>query len=195
MSIWDNWDRKRRRRLPFFPDIDRMIDDMEEEMAEFFKELEEDIPKDKATETMLPDGSVKKEFGPFVYGYSVKIGPDGKPIIREFGNMKPDYSNEAKKPYSLQDSREPLVDVIEEPDQVKIVTELPGVEKNEIDLYATSRTLTINVNNPQHRFYKELDLPFEVEENSATSTYKNGVLETVLKKKQEQGIGRNINVQ
>jgi HSP20 family protein len=195
MSIWDNWDRKRRRRLPFFSDVDRMIDEMEKEMAEFFKEMEEELPKDKATETVLPDGSIKREIGPFVYGYSVKIGPDGKPVVREFGNMKPDYSSEAKKPYSLQDAREPLVDVIEEPDQIKVVTELPGVEKDEIDLYATSRSLTINVSNPQRRFYKQLDLPAEVDESSASSTYRNGILETVLRKKADAGGGRTIRVQ
>jgi len=27
--------------------------------------------------------------GPFVYGYSFSMGPDGKPVIREFGNVKP----------------------------------------------------------------------------------------------------------
>ena len=109
--------------------------------------------------------------------------------------MKPDYSAEAKKPYSLQDAREPLVDVIEEPDQIKVVTELPGVEKDEIDLYATSRTLTINVSNPQRRFYKQLDLPAEVDESSASSTYRNGILETVLRKKADAGGGRTIRVQ
>jgi len=25
--------------------------------------------------------------GPFVYGYSMTMGPDGKPIVREFGNV------------------------------------------------------------------------------------------------------------
>jgi hypothetical protein len=26
--------------------------------------------------------------GPFVYGYSMTIGPDGKPRVREFGNVR-----------------------------------------------------------------------------------------------------------
>jgi HSP20 family protein len=195
MTIWDKWEKKRRRRLPIFPDVERMIDEMEKEMAEFFKEIDEKLPDESASETVLPEGSIKKEHGPFVYGYSVKIGSDGKPVVREFGNLKPDFSAEAKKPYSLQEAREPIIDVIEELDQIKVVTELPGVEKNEIDLYTTNRTLTINVNNPHNKYYKQLDLPCEVDEASASSTYRNGVLETVLKRKGEKGPGKNIKIE
>jgi HSP20 family protein len=28
-----------------------------------------------------------REIGPLVYGYSATIGPDGKPNVREFGNV------------------------------------------------------------------------------------------------------------
>ena len=30
-----------------------------------------------------------RDIGPIVYGYSMTIGPDGKPRIKEFGNVKP----------------------------------------------------------------------------------------------------------
>jgi HSP20 family protein len=49
-----------------------------------------------------------------VYGYSVKIGPDGKPVIREFGNMRPNIGRRRKAPFNLQDHRDPLVDIVEE---------------------------------------------------------------------------------
>ena len=173
-----------------------MVDEMEKEMADFFKELESDMPEDLAQSHKRPDGSMKKEYGPFVYGYSVKIGQDGKPVVREFGNMKPTIpGGEDKKPLSLQEAREPLVDVIQEPDQIKVIAELPGVEKDDIQLFATEKTLTLDVTNPEHRYHKELELPFEVDEDSVTSTYRNGVLETVMKKKRESGSGRTIKIQ
>ena len=169
---------------------------MEKEMADFFKQLEGEIPGDLSHGHILPDGSVKKEYGPFVYGYSVKIGPDGKPVVREFGNMKPNtLGGEDKKPLSLQEAREPLVDVIQEPDQVKVIAELPGVEKDDIQLFATERTLTLDVTSPDHRYHKELELPFEVDEDSASSTYRNGVLETIMKRKRERGSSRSIKIQ
>jgi len=196
MSFWEEWEKRRKRGSPFFfPDLERMVNEMEKEMADFFKEIEGQIPDDLAQEHTQPDGSVKKEYGPFVYGYSVKIGPDGKPVVREFGNMKPNtVGGEDKKPLSLQESREPLVDIIEEPEQIKIITELPGVEKDDIQLYATERALTIDVTNSEHRFHKELELPVEVDENSAVSTYRNGVLETIIKKRGERGSGRAVKI-
>jgi HSP20 family protein len=197
LSFWEEWEKRRKRGSPFiFRDIERMIEEMEKEMADVFKELEGQIPEDLAQEHILPDGSVKKEYGPFVYGYSVKIGPDGKPVVREFGNMKPNANvGEDKKPLSLQEAREPLVDIIQEQDQIKVIAELPGVEKEDIQLYATEKTLTIDVTNPEHRYHKELELPFEVDEDSAASTYRNGVLETVIKRKLEKGSGRTIKIQ
>ena len=197
MSFWEEWEKRRKRGASFFfPDLDRMVEEMEKEMADFFKEIEAEVPEDMAQEHVLPDGSVRKEFGPFVYGYSVKVGLDGKPVVREFGNMKPNSSvGDDKRPLSLQEAREPLVDVIQEPEQVKIITELPGVEKEDIQLFASERSLTIDVTNPEHRYHKELELPFEVDEESATSTYRNGVLETVIKRKRDRGSGRNITIQ
>ncbi len=197
MSFWDEWEKRRKRGPPFiFPDLDRMIEEMEKEMADFFKEIEGEIPEDLAQEHILPDGSIKKEYGPFVYGYSVKIGPDGKPVVREFGNIKPNpVGGEDKKPLSLQEAREPLVDIIEEPNQIKIITELPGVEKDDIQLYATEKTLTIDVTNPEHRYHKELELPVQVDQDTATSTCRNGVLETIIKKKRDKNTGHVIKIQ
>ena len=173
-----------------------MVEEMEKEMADFFKEIDAEVPEDMAQEHVLPDGSVRKEYGPFVYGYSVKVGSDGKPVVREFGNMKPNPSvGDDKRPLSLQEAREPLVDVIQEPEQVKIITELPGVEKEDIQLFASERSLTFDVTNPEHRYHKELELPFEVDDESATSTYRNGVLETVIKRKRDRGSGRSITIQ
>ena len=197
MSFWEEWEKRRKRGGSFFfPDLERMVEEMEKEMADFFKEIDAEVPEDMAQEHVLPDGSVRKEYGPFVYGYSVKVGSDGKPVVREFGNMKPNPSvGDDKRPLSLQEAREPLVDVIQEPEQVKIITELPGVEKEDIQLFASERSLTIDVTNPEHRYHKELELPFEVDDESATSTYRNGVLETVIKRKRDRSSGRSITIQ
>ena len=78
-----------------------------------------------------------KQYGPFVYGYSMSIGPDGKPNVQEFGNVKP-----SKRPgaFGIQQPalepketrQNPPVHVINEQAQVRVVAELPGVEKSEI---------------------------------------------------------------
>jgi HSP20 family protein len=195
MSFWDDWIKRfRERRGFFFPEIDRLMEEMEREMAESFRDMENVMPRDMVRVRRLPDGSVKREYGPFVYGYSVKIGPDGKPIIREFGNIKPGPGREGEPPLNLQDRREPLIDLIEEDEKIKVVAELPGVEKEDIKLYVSRDTLTIDVDTPERRYRKELDLPFEIEETSATSNYLNGVLETTLTKKKRTGRGTQIKI-
>lgn len=196
-----DWFERRRRRFPFFSrwflsDIDEMMRDMERMMGEMFKEFTDRIPKDLVKERKLPNGRVIRGIGPLVWGYSITVGPDGKPVVREFGNLKPSFRERPwEPPFSLKEEREPLVDVIESDDEIKVVAELPGVEKNDINLYATSNTLTINVDTEERKYHKELELPAEVEPRSAKSTYKNGVLEVTLKKvekKKPRGVSINI---
>jgi HSP20 family protein len=195
MSFWDEWFKRFGRRSSIFGDIDRMIEEMEKEMAEAFKEMENRMPEEMYRERRLPDGSVRREYGPFVYGYSVKIGPDGKPVIREFGNMKPGLTGEGRTPLNLTDRREPLVDLIEDDETVKVLAELPGVEKKDIRLRATDHGLTISVENPIRKYYKELEFPVEVDERSGKSTYINGVLEIVFRKRQGDDSGTEIKIE
>jgi len=162
---------------PFFGDIDQMFRQMEKMMEEEFKNFTEKVPKDYVKERKLPDGSTVKEWGPFVYGYSMKIGPDGKPEIQEFGNLK-----KSLKGPEVKEEREPLVDVVETDSEVRVVTELPGVEKTDIKLHGTEDSLTVSVDTAQYKYYKEVTLPVKVRVKDAKSTYKNGVLEVVIPK-------------
>lgn len=192
--VWDEFFEdwfKRRRRFPFFREFNEVFRDMERIFEEAFKEFRE-MPEGLAREKRLPDGRVVREYGPIVYGYSVTIGPDGKPIIREFGNVKP-----SMKPglLDIKNEREPLVDIMEEAETVKVVAEVPGVERNDIQLYGTERNLTIKVDTPTRKYFKEVELPAEVDPKSAKSTYKNGVLEVILKKTVPKPKGEPIKIE
>jgi HSP20 family protein len=177
---YPEWNKRRRFPLdkdPFFGDIDHMLREMEKMMEEEFKDFTAKVPKDYVKERKLPDGSTVKEFGPFVYGYSMKIGPDGKPEIREFGNIK-----KSLKGPQVKEEREPLVDVVETDGEISVVVELPGVEKSDIKLHGTEDSLEISVDTPQSKYYKEVTLPAKVKVKEAKSSYKNGVLEVVFPK-------------
>jgi HSP20 family protein len=196
MSSWDDWFKRfRERRGLFFPEINKLIEDMEKEMTEAFRDMENAMPRDMVRVRRQPDGSVRREYGPFVYGYSVKIGPDGKPIVREFGNIKPGKGGEGQPSLDLQDMREPLIDVIEEENAVKVVAELPGVDKKDISLFLSDNVLTINVDTPERKYHKKLSLPTEVDESSTRSTYTNGILETVLTKRKRRDKGTKIKIE
>lgn len=185
---------KRRRRYPFFrswffEDVDKMFREMEKMMEEEFKTFTSKVPKNYVRERKRPDGTTIRELGPFVYGYSVKIGPHGKPEIREFGNVKPSRFGP-----QVKEEREPLVDIIDTDGEVHIVAELPGVEKNDVKLHGTENTLTISVDTPQHKYYKEVELPANVNAKEAKTHYKNGVLEVTLPKTKEEKKGEPINI-
>lgn len=197
-KYWD--ERSRRRRWPFFrrflfDDIDEIFREMQEMIDKEFKDLAERVPRDLVRERELPDGSKAREWGPFVYGYSVTIGPDGKPQVREFGNIKPE-AKFGKPQIKITEEREPLVDIMSTDGEVKVVAELPGVEKNDIKLKGTEKTLTISVDTPRRKYYKEVELPARVEPKNAKSTYKNGVLEvTVQKRKEEKPVVEPIRIE
>ncbi len=197
MSIDDDYPEwfKRRRKIskdPFFGDVDDMFREMEKMMDEELKNFTEKVPKEYVKERKLPDGSTVKELGPFVYGYSMKIGPDGKPEIQEFGNIKKGFKGAPQ----VKEEREPLVDIIDTNGEVRVVAELPGVEKGDIKLHGTEDSLTISVDTLQSKFYKEVDLPAKVKVREASSSYKNGVLEVVLPKAQSENKpkGEPINI-
>ena len=199
------WFRRRIRRIPFardwgLGDVDEMMRDMEEMMQKEFREFTTRIPKDYVRERKLPDGSTEKEWGPFVYGYSMTIGPDGKPQIREFGNVKPSLKPEPSGTHrpslDVKEEREPLVDVMSANNEIRVVVELPGVDKEHIKLQGTEKTITISVDAPQRKYYKEIDLPDLVDPKTAKSVYKNGVLDVTLTKKEEKTPkGESIRIQ
>ena len=187
---------KRRKGYPFgpwaFPDIDEMMKEMEKAFSEQFKELERDLPRSLVRETTSADGSKKKEIGPIVYGYSVTIGPDGKPVVREFGNVRKGEGTPWKE---IQDKREPLVDVVSSGKDVRVIAELPGVSKGDIILTVKEKSLTISVEREDRKYYKELELPGLVDPKGAKSSYNNGILEVTIPLKSQDSSGVKIRVE
>lgn len=77
-----------------------------------------------------------------VYGYSMTVGPDGKPKIREFGNVKPSRFGLGGRPEIIGE-REPLVDVTTTYSEVKAVLEMPGTSKDKIKINAYDNTVEV----------------------------------------------------
>lgn len=94
----------------------------------------------------------------------------------------------------IKDKREPLVDIIIVDKEVQVVVELPGVEKNDIKLRGTEKTMSISVDTPKRKYYKNLEMPVKVDPKTGKSSYKNGVLEVIVKKKKEEPKGEPIEI-
>lgn len=166
-----------------FGDVDREFDRMREYMDNIMRR------------TMR--GEINQgEHGPFVYGFSMRLGPDGKPRIEEFGNTKPPKKLESKEGGQFGISeREPLTDVIECDDSISITLEIPGVDKDEIELRVEEDKVSINVDTTSRKYFKEIPLKAKVDPNTSKATYKNGVLDIILKKiKMKSSKGKKVKI-
>ncbi len=60
---------------------------------------------------------------------------------------------------------------------VRVVADLPGVEKDAIDIKCDGRTVTVSATTDVSSYEERIDLPARVDEHSAQATFNNGVLE------------------
>jgi HSP20 family protein len=115
-----------------------------------------------------------------VYGFRIRTLAGGEPHIESFGNIK-------KTPQGprVEEVSEPLVDVFDEPEAVVVIAELPGVEQSDIHLEIKGDILDLKAEGEKRKYRKEVLLPTLVDPPSITSSYKNGILEIKLAKKQK----------
>lgn len=140
----------------------------------------------KAARSLEQDASS----GPIYYGYSVTVGPDGKPNVREFGNVR-----STNKGTLQVGSREPFVDVVldDKEGKLKVVAEMPGIQREDIHLEALEDSLTIRAEHGERKYNTAVPLSKLIEPSSASATYNNGVLEVKLMLK-EQTKPRGVSV-
>ena len=179
-------DKRRRRRNPF---------DMFGFDEDFIRDLLDDdrVMDDirRMTEEMMRMFSNAQPGKPLVHGFKINIGPDGKPRIEDFGNRN--IKTPTGEP-QISEEREPLTDIIEGDDDVAVTVEIPGVEKNDIDLDVQTDDLEIKVDTPQRKYHKRLNLPCDVIPKTTKATYKNGILDIVIKRKEKKKPGEGYHV-
>lgn len=94
--------------------------------------------------------------------------------------------------------REPHVDVIEREDELVVSVELPGVEREDIELTIADNVLRVKAKREEEvekkeenylyrertysGYYRSIPLPMDVDADRAEATFKNGVLEVKLPK-------------
>ena len=129
--------------------------------------------------------------GPFYYGYTMTVGPNGKPVVKEYGNVKPEL-------LPSTDTREPIVDVIadEKEKLVKLVAEIPGVEKTDVKILVQDKFVDISAEHGEKKYHVKVPIKHKVDENSAKASYKNGILELVFKLiEDEKPKGKKVEVE
>jgi HSP20 family protein len=101
----------------------------------------------------------------------------GKPIVESFGNVK--KTPEGPK---VEEEREPITDVFDEDEEIRIYAEMPGVNQEDIKLDLKEDILDISAQTGDRKYHKEILLPSKVQADTLASSYNNGILEIKVKK-------------
>jgi len=112
-----------------------------------------------------------------VFGVSIKTAVGGKPVVESFGNVK-------KTPQGpkVEEEREPLTDIFDENEEIRIYAEMPGVNEADIKLDLKEDILDISAQTGDRKYHKEVLLPAKVQAETIVSSYNNGILEIKVKK-------------
>ena len=162
---------------------------------DFFGSFDEELVEmrermDRIFEAFMKD-ELRPDRAPLVYGFSMQTGEDGEPVVQEFGNAP----GQAMTSGGKSPEREPLIDVNESGEQVSVIVELPGVEKEDIKIEVLERSLQVDVDNEVKRFHERIELPCDVLPDSIKASYKNGVLDISIKRVAAKKKGRTVQVE
>lgn len=127
-----------------------------------------------------------------VYGFSVKTmaGPGGiaRPVVRPFGDIskfKSQFQTKtATKPRGpiVEQMREPVADIFDEGDFIRIIVELPGVSEAELVCEIQGDDIVQISTTGKGKYAKEILLENKIDPKSCERRFANGVLELKLKK-------------
>jgi HSP20 family protein len=112
-----------------------------------------------------------------VYGFTVRTGIGGdrdEVKVEPFGNIKRDKKTGHAV---VQEVREPVIDIFDEPDQVVLVAEMPGVAAEEVKAELTDDILTLRAGQGERSYYKEIVLPARCDSGVVSVACNNGVVE------------------
>lgn len=169
---WDNNEDFLERFMKHFGDFGRGI------FGDF-----EDLMKGIEPENIDDDFEVKKIEGPGIRGYIFRKSlrypaksnqRNGVPVLPKPTRPTP------RKPFPLKpERRDPFVELIEEGSDLIVIAEVPGVEKDDVKIDLVNGVLEIDAGN---RFYKEIQLPGNVDFDKAKANCSNGILEIRIPK-------------
>ena len=107
---------------------------------------------------------------------------------------------DSSKPYTFDTSLVPHTDIYEENDQLVMKTELPGINKEDVNITLQGDRLTIKAEKNEvlvedvacyarerqyGQYLRSVTLPFHVKEDNVSAIFENGVLELRLSKAEE----------
>lgn len=120
-----------------------------------------------------------------VYGFSIKSGLGEKRVkVEPFGNIRRDKEDGQ---VVVQEIREPMMDMFDEPEHLLIVAEVPGITEEEVQLELHDDILTLAAEKGETKYRKEVLLPASFSSEMMSFTCRNGILEIRIVKDKTRG--------
>ncbi len=171
-------------------DWDDIFNDMYDEFGLDMRKINKEMAR--FWESIMKGDMNSKIVGPYVYGFSYKIGPDGKPVFQEFGNVPRTGIGTRKD--TQEGFREPLADINEDNENVYITYELPGVEKNDINLVVNENNIELKVDKGTRKYYKNIEFNTGVDIDTVIAKFTNGILDITINKLNSKNGGRAVKI-
>ena len=168
------------KKMPTYFDIDEVLGDLERVMRKFrdsaleFREMSEEENRD--------DPGMERTDDPDEKGYTVSGGLEPEPLEP----VEPLIRRRRPLPGRFADREdaqmnEPLVDVFDWGNEVKVYIELPHAEKDDVQLNVTEGGVEVKTKD----FYRVVEVPTDVDIGRASSRQKNRVLEVTIPKREK----------
>lgn len=123
-------------------------------------------------------------------------------MFEEFGNMLPYRKRHLSLPFSgselISGSKKPFIDIIESDNEIIATAEMPGLNKEDIDINLTNERLEISAKTKHEEekedkdyiyrerrsgnYYRSISLPSSIDTTGVKASYNNGILEIKMPK-------------
>ena len=89
-----------------------------------------------------------------------------------------------------------MADITSTSTEIKVIVEMPGVNKENIKVNAYDNSVEIITTGTERKYHEVIEIPQEADIETARSVYKNGILEITFKKKEQtKPKGKQINIE
>jgi HSP20 family protein len=145
------------------PGMGRLVKKMKKRSPELERRIEE---ADREIKERLEKGYSGKPT--VTYGYTTRTL-----VGREKGAPR-------VEPKPKAEIVEPIVDVFDEGEFMKVIAELPGIKEDEIQVKTENKKIVLDAGSKERRYHKTIVLPYTGK--SIKKRYKNGILELKIQK-------------
>lgn len=127
--------------------------------------------------------------GPYYYGYTMAVGPDGRPVVKEYGNVRPRLAagpdmdgGSCCQPAPNGGGGLQAEAIVDDKEGVlKLVAEMPGVEKEDVKIVVDDEAVSIDADRDRKSYHTRVPLDRKVDKGTAKATYRNGILELAFR--------------